>query len=893
MGVGISGIWMRLEFSGQGEMSPREVEEEIEKKREEYQCTLQPFYRQCKKNEVKLEVKLAAGYDPRKITIEEAQKSNPRWLVLDSHLKKDKDYIYGHVACNVAVMKGKGFATLMPSKAPAREQWPIEYGKIVDIAPTPRSPCWYPFSWRTGFPRAFSMSELEVITNGFADENIASEKGSQKVYEGIYQETPVLVFCFSGSDDRFWSLLKILSRVRHRNILNLVGYCCRDAMMFLLSDYPCRGSLEANLKCDKSAKNISWKARWYIALDIGASLRYLHEECVDGPIVDLSVCSSSVAFVHGSSAMLSILNTATCLMDDIPCNEDSTAECSNIEEDVRFSGDVRAYGMFLIELIIGKSAQYFESQDKGQSLIDWALPLLENGSLSQMMDPRLKDTCDDNLVHHMARAALLCLKNDLGHLISMSEVLAAVRDSSIITKAPILVAIKDFFLRNSSVATDATISSTHLHLLAATALILAVYYFSHRFSCVYLIDFSCYLPADHLRVPISTFIEHWETSNQHRDAIDFELKIAKRSGIGSEACMPLSMHQIPPHLTFNLTQEETETILFTVVKELLSKHNINPKSIDILVSNCSLFCPTPSITAMIINKFGLRSNVKSVSLGGMGCSAGLLSISLAKDLLKVHKNSIALVLSMEALTINGYPGRKKSMLLANALFRMGGVAVLLSNRKQDKLKAKYKLQHLVRTHTGSDDQSYQSVYQELDGDGFVGVSLSRELLTVAANALRTNISHLGPLVLPYSEQFLYAWSVLCRKIWTPASHKKIYVPNFKKAFNHFCIHAGGRAVIDAMENNLSLSKEDGEASRMTLYRFGNTSSSSVWYELCYLEAKGRVKKGDRVWQIAFGSGFKCNSAVWECISELDPNARNAWSDRIHLYPVEVPKVSDH
>jgi 3-ketoacyl-CoA synthase len=78
-----------------------------------------------------------------------------------------------------------------------------------------------------------------------------------------------------------------------------------------------------------------------------------------------------------------------------------------------------------------------------------------------------------------------------------------------------------------------------------------------------------------------------------------------------------------------------------------------------------------------------------------------------------------------------------------------------------------------------------------------------------------------------------------------------------------------------------------------LYRFGNTSSSSLWYELGYLEAKGRVKKGDRVWQIAFGSGFKCNSAVWKCISDLDPTPRNSWSDRIHLYPVQIPEVFDH
>lgn len=54
-----------------------------------------------------------------------------------------------------------------------------------------------------------------------------------------------------------------------------------------------------------------------------------------------------------------------------------------------------------------------------------------------------------------------------------------------------------------------------------------------------------------------------------------------------------------------------------------------------------------------------------------------------------------------------------------------------------------------------------------------------------------------------------------------------------------------------------------EASRMALHRFGNTSSGSIWYELAYIEAKCKVKKENRMWQIAFGSGFKCNNAVWK------------------------------
>ncbi|WJX95120.1 very-long-chain 3-oxoacyl-CoA synthase [Trifolium repens] len=109
--------------------------------------------------------------------------------------------------------------------------------------------------------------------------------------------------------------------------------------------------------------------------------------------------------------------------------------------------------------------------------------------------------------------------------------------------------------------------------------------------------------------------------------------------------------------------------------------------------------------------------------------------------------------------------------------------------------------------------------------------------------------------------------------------RKENIQDFKKAFEHFCIHASGRAVIDELQKSLKLSAEHVEASRMALHRFGNTSSLSLWYELSYIEAKGRMKKGDMIWQIGFGSGFKCNSAVWKL--ETIPDAKKS---RLSLNP---------
>jgi 3-ketoacyl-CoA synthase len=80
------------------------------------------------------------------------------------------------------------------------------------------------------------------------------------------------------------------------------------------------------------------------------------------------------------------------------------------------------------------------------------------------------------------------------------------------------------------------------------------------------------------------------------------------------------------------------------------------------------------------------------------------------------------------------------------------------------------------------------VFQREDDDGRVGVELNRDLVKVAGKALETNLTRLGPLVLPISEKVKFGWNMVQRKfigLKVPP-----YVPDFKKAFNHFCLHAG-------------------------------------------------------------------------------------------------------
>ncbi|KAK6792923.1 hypothetical protein RDI58_012004 [Solanum bulbocastanum] len=403
---------------------------------------------------------------------------------------------------------------------------------------------------------------------------------------------------------------------------------------------------------------------------------------------------------------------------------------------------------------------------------------------------------------------------------------------------------------------------------------------------VYLVDYSCYKAPEHLKAPYERFMQHSRlTGDFDESSLEFQRKILERSGLGDDTYVPEAMHQLPPQPSMQAAREEAEQVMFGALDKLFGNTSVKPKKIGVLVVNCSLFNPTPSLSAMIVNKYKLRGNIRSFNLGGMGCSAGVIAVDLAKDMLQVHRNTYAVVVSTENITQNWYFGNKKSMLIPNCLFRVGGSAVLLSNKSVDRRRAKYKLVHVVRTHRGADDKAFRCVYQEQDDAGKTGVSLSKDLMAIAGGALKTNITTLGPLVLPISEQLLFFGSLIIKKIFN--KHIKPYIPDFKLAFDHFCIHAGGRAVIDELEKNLQLTQVHVEASRMTLHRFGNTSSSSIWYELAYIEAKGRMKKGNKVWQIAFGSGFKCNSAVWQALRNVKPSPDGPWEDCIDRYPVKV------
>ncbi|KAH6807135.1 hypothetical protein C2S51_028243 [Perilla frutescens var. frutescens] len=397
-------------------------------------------------------------------------------------------------------------------------------------------------------------------------------------------------------------------------------------------------------------------------------------------------------------------------------------------------------------------------------------------------------------------------------------------------------------------------------------------------------------PPETQKCSRETVLERAKKHGYSDDSLSLMGNVLWGSGIGDATYVPENILSVDPNLSIEAARNESEMVIFGAIDELLAKTKVECGEIGILIVNCTVFNPIPSLSSNIVNHYKLREDVCCYNLTGMGCSASLLAAGLAKRLLQVHQqNTCALVVSTENTTSSVYTGADPSKILLNGVFRVGGTAVLFSNKPSHRRHSNYELLHAIHTYTASSDVTYKCVYMEEDSDGITGITTTKNLLIAATSAIEQHLKTLGFLILPLSKQLLFAKNQIIRrlKIWKMDP----YIPKFNRYVEHFLPHVGAKPVQDAVQKKLGFCADDMEASRMTLHRFGNTSSSSIWYELAYVEAKGRVKKGDWVWQIAYGSGFKCSSLILRALRDVEADEMNPWMCDIDEYPVDLDSVA--
>lgn len=191
-----------------------------------------------------------------------------------------------------------------------------------------------------------------------------------------------------------------------------------------------------------------------------------------------------------------------------------------------------------------------------------------------------------------------------------------------------LATARDYLLADSTLPLALSLLSVAVALIAA--------YLSRRPRPVYLLDFACYKPGQSHTVTRETFMAQSTAAGVFTDDnLAFQRKILERSGLGQGTYFPAAVLNSPPNPCMAEARREAEAVMFGAIDALLHKTGVRARDIGVVVVNCSLFNPTPSLSAMVVNHYKLRGNVASYNLGGMGCSAGLISIDLAKQLLQV------------------------------------------------------------------------------------------------------------------------------------------------------------------------------------------------------------------------------------------------------------------
>ncbi|KAG2657840.1 hypothetical protein PVAP13_1KG154700 [Panicum virgatum] len=276
---------------------------------------------------------------------------------------------------------------------------------------------------------------------------------------------------------------------------------------------------------------------------------------------------------------------------------------------------------------------------------------------------------------------------------------------------------------------------------------------------------------------------------------------------------------------------------------------------------------------MVANHYPMPSDVRTFNISGMGCSAGVVGVDVASDILVAQPTvAYAVVASTEVITVGWYNGRDHSKLLLNCTFRNGCSAVLLASGRRGMAMAtapkpfKYRLLRLVRTNLIANDDGYRSGYREEDDEGITGFNVTRGVGGAFEEVLRAHLAALGVSVLPWREKLRYATGfVLSRLRKAPEGYQQL-VPNFGLAAEHFCLPTTWAPMIQRLGRGIGLGEKQMEAALMTYHRFGNQSAASLWYQLAYHEAKGLVRKGDKVWQLGVGTGLKVKSAVWERVA---------------------------
>ncbi|CAK9313541.1 unnamed protein product [Citrullus colocynthis] len=278
----------------------------------------------------------------------------------------------------------------------------------------------------------FSYADIQQATSDFSAANLLGEGGYGHVFKGELKNGQLIAAKVRKEESsqgliEFHSEIQVLTFARHKNIVMLLGYSHKENLNVLVYEYICNRSLNFHL-FGKTTTVLELHQRYGIAVGIAKGLRFLHEECRGGPVIHRDVRPSNILLTHDFVPMLGDFGLAKWRTKDETSHTRILGTFGYVAPEYAENGilsvrtDVYAFGIMLLQLISGRKV--FDAKDdvQGQSLREWAEPLIENLALHKLVDDRVAKTYDTYELYLMARTAYLCVQISPENRPSMGEV---------------------------------------------------------------------------------------------------------------------------------------------------------------------------------------------------------------------------------------------------------------------------------------------------------------------------------------------------------------------------------------------------------------------------------------------------------------------------------------
>ncbi|KAF8038360.1 hypothetical protein BT93_B1020 [Corymbia citriodora subsp. variegata] len=303
------------------------------------------------------------------------------------------------------------------------------------------------FERRAG-PRRFSYQDLALATNNFSNDRKLGEGGFGAVYRGylLNLDTTIAVKRISRGSKQgkreFVTEVKVISSLRHRNLVQLIGWCHEGHEFLLVYEYMPNGSLDSHLFGKK--RPLNWSTRYKISIGIASAIFYLHEEW-EQCVVHRDIKSSNVMLDSNFNVKLGDFGLAR-LMDHEHSPQVTglagtlgylAPECLRTGRASKES-DVYSFGVVALEIATGRKARDPKSE---MGLVEWVRSRFGDRKLLDAIDERMASDFEEKQVECLMMVGLWCAHSDPNLRPSMRQAIQVLKFEADVPNLPMTIVV--------------------------------------------------------------------------------------------------------------------------------------------------------------------------------------------------------------------------------------------------------------------------------------------------------------------------------------------------------------------------------------------------------------------------------------------------------------------